>query len=250
MRRVGLTLMLGACQGPVLSPEAACPRWRVLRIVATEEPTLPRGCASDTVPYAVFLELRRDPLTGKPEWLSGHRYALAFYLEQLPVRLIVIESPWEDTLFFPRDAEAIEAWRAALFEWVADELLPFLRPYAVPYVAWGRSWKQAPLSAEAWREALAQWRVQDPSRRWGFCAAHPKDLPASSAWDFFGVDYQHFYPLHERPAYHRAWEATEKPLLLVYPNLFEPDTVQALAERQRHWHRPPQAILLESPLCP
>ncbi len=192
----------------------------------------------------------RIPLTGKPEWLSGHRYALAFYLEQLPVHLLVIESPWDDTLFFPRSPEAAETWREALFQWVEEELLPFLRPYEVRYLAWGRSWKQAPITAEAWAKAIQAWRAQDSLRWWGFCAAHPREVPALRTWDFLGVDYQHFYPLHERPAYHEAWEAAGKPLFLVYPNLFEPDTSQALAERQRHWRIPPKAILLETLPCP
>ncbi|RMF46451.1 MAG: hypothetical protein D6750_10405, partial [Bacteroidetes bacterium] len=186
-----------ACQPPA-GPQTAIPTWHKVEVRGETVPTLSEACKEDTVPVALFLVLRRDPLTGKPEWLSGHRYALTFYLEQLPVRLLVIESPWEDTLFFPKDAETSEAWRAALLEWVADELIPFLRPYAVPYLAWGRSWKQAPIPAETWRQALGAWRAQDSLRRWGFCASHPRDIPALSAWDFLGVDYQHFYPLHER----------------------------------------------------
>ncbi|MCX8112125.1 MAG: hypothetical protein N3E49_02850 [Bacteroidia bacterium] len=207
-------------------------------------PTLPLTLsqACDTA-CVVRIVLRRDPLTDQPEWVSGHRYAITFYLEQLPVQAIVIETPWEDTAFFRAGSE----WEVLLTKWLTEDFLPFLRPYnSIRYIIFGRDFRKAPLKEDSWRNLLVILRKEDPERQWGFCGSHPDSIPACQAWDLLAMDYRLFYPPHARPDYHARWEAVQKPLVLLYPNLYEPDKATALKERQRYWKKPPIALVLAS----
>lgn len=239
MKKAFGLLLLWSCQ----PTEHNIPQWYAIEIAAETFPILAHTLepANDSI-RVVRLVLRRDPLTDKPEWLSGHRHALAFYLEQLPIRVIVIEPPWDDTAFF----RAGQAWMGLFQQWLSEEFLPFIRPYtSVEYVVFGRGWHAAPGDTAAWRHLLLTLKKADSTRRWGFCAGRPDSIPTPSLWDFLAIDYQHFYPSHQRPEYHLQWESLNKPLLLLYPNLYEPDKARAHAERQRHWKTPPFAMVQE-----
>lgn len=231
-----------ACQGQE-APVAAPPTWRHVALQAECVPTLPLSCGQDSGGWAISLVLRRDPLTDAPEWLSGHRYALTTFLEQLPVQLLIIEPPWDDTLFFPTDSGAQAHWQQAFTQWLLEDFIPFMRPYKVSYVAFGRGWKKAPGGNAFWCGLLRQLKEAAPALHWGFTSGSPTDIPCVREWDFLGIDYQHFYPAQERSDYHAAWEAAQKPLMLIYPNLYEPDKEAALAERLRYWHTAPLALV-------
>ncbi|MEN3040488.1 MAG: hypothetical protein ABDH66_02985 [Bacteroidia bacterium] len=128
MKKAFGLLLLWSCQ----PTEHNIPQWYAIEIAAETFPILAHTLepANDSI-RVVRLVLRRDPLTDKPEWLSGHRHALAFYLEQLPIRVIVIEPPWDDTAFF----RAGQAWMGLFQQWLSEEFLPFIRPYtSVEYV--------------------------------------------------------------------------------------------------------------------
>lgn len=238
MRTVGLGLLLYACGSP--SP-ASIPVWYSLEVQGETVPILESTRRGDSSIRAVQLIIRRDPITDRPEWLSGHRYALSFYLEQLPIEIIVIETPWEDTAFYRAGAQV---WESLFREWLSEDFLPFLRPYTqVRYVIFGRGLRHAPLSSSEWESLLSALKAQDTLRHWGFAAPHPDSIPCRERWDVLGIDYQLFYPPHIRPAYHEAWERAGKPLLLLYPNLYEPDTATALLERQRYWTHPPCCMI-------
>lgn len=238
MRALYLAALLVAC-GRTDTPSTS-PQWHAVEIQGETVPILPEGSVDTSALRVARLIIRRDLVSDQPEWLSGHRHALAFYLEQLPIETIVIESPWDDTTFYRAGA----AWGELFQNWVLRDFLPFLRPYTrVRYVIFGRELRKAPVSAAYWRALLDFAKAQDTLRLWGLSAPHPDSLPATEAWDVLAIDYQHFYPLHERPAYHAAWEAVQKPLLLLYPNLYEPDTATALTERLKYWQRPPIATV-------
>jgi len=233
MRALYLTALLVACGSPEIT--ITPPQWQAIEVQGETVPTLPEASVDTAALRVVRLIIRRDPVSDQPEWLSGHRHALAFYLEQLPIETIVIETPWEDTAFY----QAGTAWGELFQNWVLRDFLSFLRPYTgVRYVIFGRELRKAPVPATFWRALLASAKAQDTLRWWGISAPHPDSIPAAEAWDILAIDYQHFYPPHERPAYHRAWEALQKPLLLLYPNLYEPDTGTALTERLKYWQRP------------
>lgn len=235
-------IFLGSCKAP---PEPALPKWRHLYLRAETLPTLPETCVTDTLPWALSLELRRDPLTDQVEWLSGHRYALTVALEQLPARLIILERPWSDTAFFPaRGTEAAQFWQEKLQEWLLGDFLPFLATYPqVTYIAFGRGWAQAPLTPPQWVHLLDTLRTQNRTLQWGLATGTPDSLPALEAWDFLGIDYQHFYPTTDHRSYQARWEAAGKPIFLLYPNLFEPNKEAALRARQQGWEPPPIALI-------
>lgn len=236
-------ILLSSCKAP--TEASTPPTWKHLYLRAEAMPALPWACPADTSPWAISIELRRDPLTGQVEWLSGHRYALTLLLEQLPVRLLILERPWYDTAFFPAaETEAAQFWKEKLCEWLLGDLLPFLGPYPeVQYVAFGRGWTQAPLTAQEWTLLLDTLRAYDPNLRWGLASGTPDSLPALHTWDFLGIDYQHFYPKEGHRSYQVRWEATGKPFFLLYPNLFELDKEVALSARQKGWEQPPVALL-------
>lgn len=240
MRVIGIGLILWGCtaqESPV-----PIPIWRSIIVRGETTPTLPTDSAYYKGEYVIRLFLRRDPLKDQPEWLSGHRYAMAFYLEQLPVRAIVIEVPEEDTAFFRAGAE----WYESLKSWMVEEFIPFLRPYSgVQYIGFGRNFNKAPVSEEAWAELVGILKSLDTLRKWGFTAGHPDSIPAAEKWDFGAVDYGLFYPSYERPAYHARWEAMNKPLIILYANLHEGDTVYEMAEVRRYWRRAPVALVLD-----
>lgn len=249
MKAVWLAIIGTACirHSP---PSQLPPIWIARSITAETTPAIPLNCQQDSFPTALFLQIRRDPLTGRVEWLSGHRYALTTYLEQLSVPLLIIETPWEDTLFFPRDSAAWTIWRAELAAWLREELLPFLRPYPVRWIAFGRSWLHSPLSPAEWDTLLQGVSQEDSTRYWGICASRPELVPSPSQWHFIGIDYQHFYPPAGHAPYQANWESLHKPLIVIYPNLFEPDKHTALIERSRYWHTPPLAIVVDTLACP
>lgn len=236
-------LLIASCQAPQES--YSLPTWKHLYLRAEAIPVLSQSCPSDTTSWALSLELRRDPLTGQVEWLSGHRYALTLLLEQLPVRLLILELPWQDTAFFPpADTEIAQLWKEKLREWLIGDLLPFLAPYPeVAYIAFGRGWTQAPLTSQDWTALLDTLRTHPLTLRWGFAAGNPDSVPALNTWDFLGIDYQHFYPKQGHRSYQARWEAVGKPLFLLYPNLFEPDKEAALQARQQGWAHPPIALI-------
>lgn len=232
--------LTGSCQPPSTSLP-------VLYAVEITGESIPILCADTPRVEVVQLFVKRDPLTDQPEWLSGHRHALGFFLEQMPVWIVVLEVPWEDTAFF-RAGHSV--WGKLFERWLTEDFLPFLRAYPqVELIILGRGWHQAPLSAGEWQTLLLRLRAEAPERRWGFSAGQPDRIPAPAAWDVLAIDYQHFYPPEGRAAYHKRWESLNKPLLLLYPNLYEPDKVEALLERQRYWEQPPRAIVLSAKVC-
>ncbi|MCX7651729.1 MAG: hypothetical protein N2200_02530 [Bacteroidia bacterium] len=238
MRKASWLLLLWSCQ----SSEHPIPKWYAVEITGETIPLIQTGASASDSIRAVRVTLRRDPLTDKPEWLSGHRHALAFYLEQFPIQVVVIESPWNDTAFF----RAGRVWSELFQKWLVEEFLPFIRPYEkVKYVVFGREWHRAPMDTADWRRLLASLERVDTTHQWGFCAGRIDDIPTISLWDFLAIDYQHFYPAHERATYHARWESAGKPLLLLYPNLHEPDKESAKAERHKYWKSPPFAIVYD-----
>ncbi|MCX7764135.1 MAG: hypothetical protein N2253_04475 [Bacteroidia bacterium] len=240
MRVIGIGLILWGCTAQE-SP-APIPIWRSIMVRGETTPLLPTDSAYHKGEYVIRLFLRRDPLKDQPEWLSGHRYAMAFYLEQLPIRGIVIEAPEEDTAFFRAGA----AWYESLKRWMVEEFIPFLRPYSgVQYIAFGRNFNKAPVPVEAWAELVGILKSLDTLRKWGFSAGHPNSIPAIEKWDFGAIDYRLPHSPHERAAYHAQWESVNKPLIIVYANLSELDTVDGLMERRRYWKRAPAAMVLD-----
>ncbi|MCX7606790.1 MAG: hypothetical protein N2170_05965 [Bacteroidia bacterium] len=245
MRKECLLCLLYGCS-TVSQPILSIPTWHRWTLQAEDAPLIPVACGKDSFPWVVSLVLRRDPLKGGPEWVSGHRYALAVALEQLPVRMLVLETPWDDTLFFSVDSSLRAVWGQKLLAWLQEELLPFLRAYEVPYIAFGRDWYRAPISSDGWCLLLQSLRVEDSLHQWGMTAGQPEQIPCGEAWDFLGIDYQQFYPPHARSSYHARWEQMKKPIVVLYPNLYEPDKEQAERERKRFWHTPPFAFVAES----
>lgn len=239
MRAVGLSLLLYACHS---SAPPSIPVQYSLFITGETLPVLDaeHQKKEDSI-RAVHLIIRRDPVTDQPEWLSGHRHAMAFYLEQLPIELVIIETPWDDTAFYRAGSPM---WGSLFQRWLTEDFLPFLRPYPqVRYVVFGRGLRSAPLSPTEWKNLLTAVKAQDTLRRWGFTAPHPDSIPCPECWDVLGIDYQLFYPPHARPPYHAVWERISKPLFIAYLNLYEPDTATALLERQRYWIHPPLYML-------
>ncbi|MCS6790823.1 MAG: hypothetical protein NZ580_07580 [Bacteroidia bacterium] len=156
----------------LLSYPYVVPTWYSLSIHAQTTPLLPSGSPLETAPYVLHLYLRQDPVTGLPEWVSGHRMALAFYLEQLPVRLLVLHLP----------AALVEPnWQESLEKWLLEELSPFLTPYELPYVALGEGWNKVPFS---WANLVEKLKQTTP-RKWGFYARLPSEIPEVVVWDFF-----------------------------------------------------------------
>ncbi|MCS7297925.1 MAG: hypothetical protein RMK19_05595 [Bacteroidia bacterium] len=228
--------------------EAEIPLWYAVEVTGETVPLIPFDCRIENPIKVAKLILRRDPLTNGLEWVSGHRYALGFFLEQLPIEVVVLEPEWHDTAFF---TSSTLSWNMILQEWLINEFIPFIRPYPqVKVVIFGRGWVQAPLSSSDWERLLSTLRQyqrdsQLDSLSWGFCAGTPEAIPAASEWDIFAIDYQHFFPPHTRPDYHAQWEAGGKPLLLLYPNLYEPNPLEARQVRRLFWKTPPIAQVEE-----
>jgi len=139
----------------------------------------------DSFPWAVSLILKRDPIENIPEWVSGHRMALTAACETFQPQMLIIESPEDDSLFYPRDTMEITAWESALMTWTLTELLPFVSTYAsIEKIAWGRSFAQMPVSIDFWEKLLPAVRQAIPTAKWGISATAPHEVPLPYEWDF------------------------------------------------------------------
>ncbi|MCS7189028.1 MAG: hypothetical protein NZ933_04440 [Bacteroidia bacterium] len=181
--------------------------WRHWTIYPEIFPCLPVSCGEDSTPWAISLILRRDPLTGKVEWLSGHRYALMYALEQLPVQLILLEIAAEDSFFFPRNSVERTFFRESLEQWIIEEFIPFLGPYSIGYVAFGKGWTENFVSGDEWNNLLSRLRAQESSIHWGWWVDSLYQMASLEKWDFLVMT--HSSDLGK----------VDKPLFLVQPNL-------------------------------
>ncbi len=134
--------------------------------------------------WAVSLVLKRDQILGVPEWVSGHRLALTAACETFLPELLIIETPPSDSLFYPGDSMAREAWQGALRSWLLEELLPMLSTYpSLRQVAWGEGFVRLPLPESFWKDLLCTARQAAPYLQWGLIGAVPTSL---NEWDFVG----------------------------------------------------------------
>lgn len=226
---------LGSCLAP--KPPSSFLGWH-LTLTAESLPAWPQTCLEVCRHYAwgaLSLVLRRDPIENVPEWVSGHRLALAAALETLEPKLLILEAPLEDTAFYP-GAEAT-FWHKALREWLLTELLPFVSTYpTISQIAWGRGFETLPDSF--WIATLHAARLEAPSLRWGISAKDPKTIPAPPIWDFFGIDAS---DLKGPPA--SAWRALRQPLYLFYPPS-DPYDADSLLLLIQSWAIPLEAAFL------
>ncbi|MEN2992079.1 MAG: hypothetical protein ABDH91_00805 [Bacteroidia bacterium] len=187
-------------------------------LISIHGPTLPilsTDCLARHQRWALALHLGRDALKGVPEWVSGHRYALAFYLEQLQPHLLLIEAPEavEPTL----SADQLAAWAEALKSWLEEELLPFLRPYPVEAIAFGLSWRQVPFPKDFWSSLLTSLRQEGKEYQWGIGSDALADSDLWQNWDFFVL------PCTTPTLANRA--VLGKPLWLLCPRSEQPTSV-------------------------
>ncbi|MCS7162493.1 MAG: hypothetical protein NZ958_04090 [Bacteroidia bacterium] len=172
-------LALWSCS---LNPKAP-DRIGLISIYGSTLPILSMDCLARYERWALALHLGRDALKGVPEWVSGHRYALAFYLEQLQPHLLLIEAP---EAVEPRlSADQLSAWVEALKSWLAEELLPFLRPYPIEAIAFGLSWRHVPFPKSFWLSLLASLRQEGKEYQWGIGSDVLADSELWPHWDFF-----------------------------------------------------------------
>ncbi len=138
--------------------------------------------------WAVSLVLQRDRILDVPEWVSGHRYALTAACETFSPELLVLETPPSDTLFYPADSLAREAWQNALQAWILDELLPTISTYpSLVRIAWGKGFTYLGLPERFWEALLQAVRRAAPLIQWGFVSDKPTAIPFYPQWNFIGI---------------------------------------------------------------
>ena len=144
--------------------------------------------ASVFIHWAISLVLQRDQVLDVPEWVSGHRYALTAACETFSPELLIIETPPNDTLFYPADSFAREAWQSTLQTWLLYELIPTISTYpSVQRVAWGKGFTDLALPEGFWEKLLRAARRAAPHLQWGFISDKPASIPLYPYWDFIGV---------------------------------------------------------------
>ncbi len=190
MRLLWIVCLTAACQ-TYSEPPGEFIRYGHLSLYAETVPVWDETClqkASAFSHWAISLVLQRDRVLDVPEWVSGHRYALAAACETFSPDLLIIETPSSDSLFYPTDSLAREAWQNTLKIWLLEDLLPTISTYpSLMRVAWGKGFIGLALPERFWEEILRAARQDAPHIQWGFVSDKPAFIPLYSYWDFTGI---------------------------------------------------------------
>jgi len=190
MRFLGLACLTAACQTYSESPVGFI-RYGHLSLSAETLPVWDDTCLQKTGAFsrwAISLVLQRDQVLDVPEWVSGHLYALAAACETFSPELLIIETPSSDSLFYPADSLAREAWQNTLQAWLLEELIPAISTYpSLVRVAWGKGFTGLALPDRFWEGLLRAARQAAPRIQWGFVSDTPVSIPLHPQWDFTGI---------------------------------------------------------------
>ncbi len=190
MRFLWVFCIAAACQTHSESPVEVIP-YGHLSLSAETLPVWDDTCLQKAKAFshwAISLVLQRDRILDVPEWVSGHRYALTAACEIFSPELLIIETPPADSLFYPSDSLAQEAWQSALQTWLLDELLPAMSTYtSLVRVAWGKGFTDLALPEAFWKGLLQAARRAAPHIQWGIISDEPTSIPLYPHWDFIGI---------------------------------------------------------------